>query len=436
MSAFQDGTNCTPDEAACCAVPPEFVRLRYFFGQRLGVVDLFDEQLYHASKQRFHNLHGHGTGVLCGLAVERYAATGGGAATTLLRVRRGAAIDACGREVVVGWDQCIDLAAWFAKNRTRPDLAPSLGTWGAGDGLASHPLWVALRYRECPSDPAPAPRDPCGCDEGGCEFGRVREGFELAILTEGELARCVAPVFPSSGMPLQPERMLDGSFDGQLRRLLAAAVAAACPEPPADPWLCLARIEVAVAGDPKLSPPTATITDIARVDLGERATLLDTAFLQQAVVALAAAMGEAGLLGDGPRLGGLSFAADGAALASKGTFTLRVDLAADAAGLMGSADFAAGAYFTLERLDQAASPMTWTALTPDAVNYVAADRAFHLHVDTGQAAATAVLYRLAFESKWATPLVDAKSRPLNPARWARQFVLDNTGGTLTLKSVA
>src|SRR5207249_2616313 len=109
---------CAGDET--CLVPPaEFVRLRYFFGQRLGVVDLADEQSYLVGKQRFHNLRAHGTGVLCGLRAERYVFPQGSLATdptTLLRVHRGAALDGCGREIIVGWDQCIDVAAWYAQH--------------------------------------------------------------------------------------------------------------------------------------------------------------------------------------------------------------------------------------------------------------------------------------------------------------------------------
>src|SRR5688572_10163827 len=95
---------CVADDP--CLVPPaEFVRLRYFFGQRLGVLDLADEQSYLVGKQRLHNLHLHGWGVLCGLRAERYLVSQGPTATpqtTMLRVRRGATIDGCGREIVVG----------------------------------------------------------------------------------------------------------------------------------------------------------------------------------------------------------------------------------------------------------------------------------------------------------------------------------------------
>ncbi len=103
----------------CLAAPAEFVRLRYFFGQRLGVIDFVDEQSYVVGKLRLHNRLAHGVGVLCGLQATRFvypqnAPTG--TQTTLLRVSGGVALDPFGREIVVGWDQCIDVAAWYVQH--------------------------------------------------------------------------------------------------------------------------------------------------------------------------------------------------------------------------------------------------------------------------------------------------------------------------------
>jgi hypothetical protein len=175
----QGNDPCAPDTG--CIVPPaEFVRLRYFFGQRLNVVDLTDEQAYVVGKQRFHNLRAHGVGILCGLLAGRYVYPQGSdpnAKTTLLRVSKGSALDPCGREIIVGWDQCIDVAAWFAQHPA------AQGEVDANGGLH---LWILLCYRECPSDPSPAPRDACGCTYDGCEFARIREGFELKLITDTE----------------------------------------------------------------------------------------------------------------------------------------------------------------------------------------------------------------------------------------------------------
>ena len=55
----------------CDCPPGEFTRLRYAYGMRLGQVELSDEQSYLVGKDRFHNAHCHGAGVLCGLRVDR-----------------------------------------------------------------------------------------------------------------------------------------------------------------------------------------------------------------------------------------------------------------------------------------------------------------------------------------------------------------------------
>jgi hypothetical protein len=221
-----------------CLIPPaEFVRLRYFFGQRLGVVDLADEQSYLAGKQRFHNLRAHGAGVLCGLRAYRYVYPQGSppsSPATLLRVSRGAALDWCGREIVVGWDQCIDVAAWFAQH---PEAQKAVAS-----GASTLRLWVALCYRECPSDPAPAPRDPCGCDAGGCEFARIREGFELRLLTDAEAGELAPGEEPPAGAEPISEETLGGTLESAYARAATLAAAAGCPEYP-DVCLPLANFQ-------------------------------------------------------------------------------------------------------------------------------------------------------------------------------------------------
>ena len=74
-----------------------------------------------------------------------------------------------GREIVVGWDQCIDVAAWYAQH-------PNAHAAPARDptALPGLTLWVALCYRECPSDPAPAPRNTTTCSESSFTTSVVR----------------------------------------------------------------------------------------------------------------------------------------------------------------------------------------------------------------------------------------------------------------------
>jgi hypothetical protein len=376
---------CAPDTG--CGVPYEFVRLRYFFGQRLGVLELTDEQAYVVGKQRFHNQRLHGAGVLCGLLAERYLPSGA-PTTTLLRVSSGAAVDPCGREILVGWDTCVDLAAWVRAHRaTNPDLADPTAA-------PAQQLWVGVCYRECPSDPAPAPRDPCGCEPTGCEHARVREGFELRLLTESQLPPVPTPTAPG----------------------------VACPAPAADPCLVLSRVALTydVNGE---------VTDIADPDNApqERVALWSTAALQAAV---APSLDLAALaLGGGPRLGALAF--EGVSGAD-GTLVLPVTTAldpttGDPSPMLG--DPAAGATFELR---PHADDGTWGAPIAPTVGWDAAGSRIELAF-TGTLAPGR--HRLTAAWDPATPAVDAALRELRPASLGRWLRLELDGaGVLTLST--
>jgi hypothetical protein len=345
-------------------------------------------------------------------------------------VRRGAALDGCGREVLVGGDQCIDVAAWFAKQRGRADLKD----WKGGE---KHPLWVGLRYHECPSDPAPAPREPCGCDAGGCEFGRVREGFRLALLTEGEQkGACLGTPFPvpdalraALNALAAEDRPAQGTARERLEQSLGGLVAAACPDATCDGWLCLARFEVTLTD----KNGTPAVTDISAPDNGipGRHSLLNTAALQGLAADLAAAAADEGLIGPGPTLGGLSFTAD----------TLRLDVHLVSEGTPAAPTPLAdktfhAAFVKLMRFDAAADP-SWQDVTPPTNNIGysnTSNPAFTLTFAPGSLKEGR--YRLTLEAPLQTPIVDTKMRPLRPARLARQFRLvkdkDAATGTLTL----
>jgi hypothetical protein len=406
------------DRDSCWTLPAEFVRLRYFFGQRLGVVDLTDEQAYAIGKSRFHNRHAHGVGVMCGLTGERYpgvAAPPPATKTTLLKVRRGAALDACGREIIVGWDQCIDVNAWFQQNRTsNPDLAD----WLDPSFTGSRDLWICVQYAECPSDPAPAPRDPCGCDPGGCDYGRVREGFRLSLLTASQLDSVAAlPPWPPVDL------RLDEGAPGTAVRWANAVSGAACPDA-TDACLALAQFSVSV--DLTLQ----SVTDIGTVDntIDRRLALLPTSTLQRALLTALSSTG-LDVLGDGPSFGAVTFTGTSA---TAGTLAIAVELAgATPATLVPLAPSPLAS--AKVSVWQFADDGTWTDVTPAAadITYVAAAPArFELHwndglVDQGR-------YRVVIESEPARPIVDMGMRPLTPSRFVRQLRLSSVGGTLAL----
>lgn len=375
-------SHCTDTD--CCALPAEFVRLRYYFGQRLGVVDLFDEQHYHAGKQRFHNLRAHGAGVLCGLTAERFVLPTSGGPTTVLKVKRGAALDPCGHELVVNVDQCIDVAAWFQKHRTRLN-------WTAGD----HTLTVAICYRECPSDPMPAPRDPCGCDTGGCEFGRVREGFELELLTEEEAKACYDETFPVRS------KLHEALGGRDLGSVIDTLVGAACPEPPKDACLCLASFTVTVGQDP------LRVTAIGEPNnaIPTRASLLSTAALQELLLGIAG-QSTSGASGPGPSLGAITFEGQ----------VLSIAVALVGGVALAKQTFDAG-FVQIRRFEQD----SWQ--NPENVT-VALDTGASPRIRIKWASTPAKgNYRLTIASPVEKPIVDEHMRALRPAPFAFQFSL-------------
>jgi hypothetical protein len=412
MSAYN--ADCSPIDAcgACGTLPPGFVRLRYFYGKRLGVTDFVDEQRYHAGKMRFHNQHQHGAGVVCGLAASRLSAGG-----VVLRVGKGAALDACGREIVVGYDQCIDVDAWYA--RVRDERIESTPTWPEPDLVDGRlPLAVVLRYREAAGQPEPAPRDPCSCDASGCDFGRVREEFELDLALEAAVAgHAPPPLFPERAAL---DRALGTAVGGApLRAALAAATQAATPAPEGDDWLLVARFAA------ELDASRSHV--VALHDLTATATVLhQAAVAQELLLRTVAAQLEAGALVDGPEIAGLGLERTGT------TYRLVLTLSAPVLAPTVTADA-----FTVRRLDPSTG---WRPAIAATTAYVAPSGGnparLTIAIDNaGGFLASGGLYRLALEqvkATHATPIVDADLRPLRPLRASIHFRVTEVSGELII----
>jgi hypothetical protein len=411
----------------CDCLPTEFTRLRYAYGMRLGAVELSDEQSYLVGKDRFHNAHCHGAGVLCGLRVDRFVWPQGapaGTSSTVLRVSRGAALDGCGREVLVPCDQCIDVAAWFAVNGGKLDPPPAAGPLH---------IWVALRYRECPSDPASVPRDPCGCDTGGCDYTRVRESFELCLFA-GKSPACAGAVFPPAGMLLAALDPAGGAASDGLPTQLDQLTAEPCPAAAVDEWICLAAFDATLTA----AGASQTVTDITAPDntIPGRRPLLSTAALQSLLLGVANATGAEGLLGAGPAISGIAFAGSGT---SAGTLTIAIDLITDpprtAPTPLASGTFPPNAV-QVHRFN--ATTWAWDQVTPTIVGHISTDGSkISIVWGTGDPALAAGNFLVSLVSPDTTPIVDQRMRPLRPARFTRSFGLAlNAANTLALAAVS
>jgi len=394
--------------------------LRYFFGKRMGVADFVDEQRYHASKQRFHNQRLHGAGVLCGLAVRRESTT-----DPLLRVTRGAALDPCGREIVVGYDQCIELDAWFQRELAERRELDSTWPTSALDSSGGLPLVVLLRYRDCAMSPEPAPRDTCSCDAAGCDFGRVREEFELELVPANDPRA-------SGTLPLAPpraaiERAVGAAVGGAaLTRGLALASSAGCPEPASDTWLRLASF-TAVLGTTGSGAPQ--LTDLGELR-GEGTLLAQTAVLQDLLARELGAQLEPGALNEGPEATALVLEAE----ASPSTFQrIYVELS-----LPVIAETVPTGAFTLSRLARSTEAAPGWSNVPCQTSYVGPTTGtpprLQIRVDNaGGALAVGGLYRLALDPARVSPsrpIMDDSMRPLRPLRGIFQFSIGQDGADL------
>jgi hypothetical protein len=424
----RDKDCCDSGRDECC-LPAEFTRLRYAYGLRLGAVELSDEQGYLVGKHRFHNLRGHGAGVLCGLRVDRFVRPMGETEhkpTTMLRVCAGAALDCCGREVLVPCDQCIDVATWFAAECKSFDLK---------DRSESLRLWVGLRYRECPSDPAPVPRDPCGCDASGCAYTRVREAFELRLFA-GHPPPC-GDVFPPARnllAALSRDDMPAVERRGEeLLERIQRLVEKGCPEPCRDEWLCLGALEAVFDCD---APGAPKVVDVRLTeDSGHcRKILLSSSALQVILLDLADAASAAGLFGIGPTIAGLRFEGY-----REREGILRIDVRlvsephAEEPSPLAHWTFLPS-FVRVHRFER--EEARWEDVTPRTPHHINCERD-HIslrwgpddrHLRPGP-------YRVSLVSPEPTPIVDHHMRPLRPAHFGRNFALARHDDALVMTEI-
>jgi hypothetical protein len=151
-----------------------FQRNAYWTGKLLLAGDFIAEQRYFMEKLRYHNLHLHGSGVVCGLKVVQHDKEE--CRNRFVCVEPGTAIDCCGHEIVLRFKECIDL-----------DTIPALKALKDKNNEETHTLAVCIRYRECETEHVPVLYDECGCDDDKCAPNRVLEAFALDVMVDPEL---------------------------------------------------------------------------------------------------------------------------------------------------------------------------------------------------------------------------------------------------------
>uniref|UniRef100_UPI0035CA4813 hypothetical protein n=1 Tax=uncultured Sphingomonas sp. TaxID=158754 RepID=UPI0035CA4813 len=140
-------------------------RPRFFAGQILSEKDLNLLDRYITEKNKLHNRHLFGSGVVCGLEVKCAPCDSG-----FVNVSDGYALSPCGEDIVVCKPDHVDICALIARCRvdTEPDCRPYAAQGDCGDVVEN---WIlAIRYAESPSrgiTPLVGSGQSCGCGSGG-----------------------------------------------------------------------------------------------------------------------------------------------------------------------------------------------------------------------------------------------------------------------------
>jgi hypothetical protein len=167
------------------------VRPRFFAGQLLTEDDLQLLSDYVGQKNRLHNRHLFGAGVVCGLEVTCDPCGDG-----RVIVQPGYALDCCGNDLTLSCPQVVDLNALVRKLRKDDCVDPcpepkQLKGQTNGNGDTDQPkpnfrFCLYIRYCEQPSDPVTPYSTGEDCVQVGCEPTRIREGVSFEL-------RCVDP---------------------------------------------------------------------------------------------------------------------------------------------------------------------------------------------------------------------------------------------------
>ena len=198
-------------------------RTRFFSRQIVTPEDLTQDQIYFREKAKRHNRMLHGWGVVCGACVRR------GKTDCEVVIEPGYLLGPHGDEIVIDRDTVVDICK-LGTGELDGCCGDELDPW-CSDGrsnCAQGTVFLAVKYSECKSRPVRGGGAcGCGCDEGDCEFSRIRDSYTIKLLRELP-AGYTTPMNPPAWGTLDPCRRPTN--------------ARGCPPCPEDPWVILADI--------------------------------------------------------------------------------------------------------------------------------------------------------------------------------------------------
>lgn len=190
MSKKVANGKCTSGKTEKCN-SGKFKRMNYFHGMLLTEEDFVDEQTYLREKLKLHNRL-HGAGVVWGLRLIKDCVEvdvdGKPQKITKVFIEGGLALDCAGNEIVVCEQYLIPLDEKVSELRRFGLLEKVEGS--QPPKFEGPKLFVVIRYCECKSQPAEQYTAECADDKLRPQYSRVREGFNVQLLTEEELPDC------------------------------------------------------------------------------------------------------------------------------------------------------------------------------------------------------------------------------------------------------
>lgn len=160
--------------------------VNYTAGMILGVDDFTQEFAYLAGRDRWLARDAIGYGTISGLSVQ---VEEDGAKGWRVMVAPGVAISPRGQLICVSSSQCAYLNQWLAaadpedlnKYVSGGVTSPPITSPSVGDELK---LYVVLCYRDCPTDNAPIPGEPCRNENELTAPSRIKDDFSLELRFE------------------------------------------------------------------------------------------------------------------------------------------------------------------------------------------------------------------------------------------------------------
>jgi len=172
-----------PAKPSCgCGCCSTLERVHYFTRQLMTADDMIVEQEYFRQKLRRHNRYLHGWGITCGCAV---FADPTGEQPWRVKICPGYAVGPQGDEIAICQTTYFNLAGDWNKADdpcAQPWPCPPTGAIGGQDERRI--VFLAVRYAECNTRPVRIHPVGCSCSDAACEYSRIRDDFQLALLWE------------------------------------------------------------------------------------------------------------------------------------------------------------------------------------------------------------------------------------------------------------